>query len=167
MRFRWCAFATMIALALFACARQTTTLPAPPMTPTPTPGLKLTQPAESATPVFPVLTVDQVLNGFKLAGLEAQPDTNKRLDVPGSVLQDTKYVFFLVPSMGTDAGGIILAFSSQDNLTHANQYFRAQGWYTGLYYPWVYTRGNILLLINGILNNTQAEEYAASLNNVR
>jgi hypothetical protein len=158
---------TLVTLILFGCAQQPKTLPPPHMTVSPSPTLGLAQTVGSPTPIHTTWTVDQVLNGIRLVGLEAVPAQNQHLDVPADVLQDTEYIFFSVPGSGTDAGGLILAFSSQDNFMKTNKYLRDKGWYTGLYYPWVYTRGNILLLINGILSEPEARRYGAALNSVQ
>lgn len=106
-----------------------------------------------------------MLEAFQTAGLEADPvRLNDPRDLYGAHVGSGEYARFYVPSWGGDAGGLVFAFETEADLKATYQFYKDLGWYdSGLYYPWVATKDNILLQINGILSEEAAKRYLSVL----
>lgn len=128
------------------------------------------QPSSSPNPAtnFQKWTVKQILDAFASKDLEVgQVWMNDIRDLHGAPSLAVEFARFEVPSHGKDAGGIIFSFSSQADLEAVYKYHKDLGWYdSGLYYPWVFIKDNILLQINGILGETEAKEYGDILDSL-
>lgn len=113
-------------------------------------------------------TAQQVIDAFEAANLAVgEYRKNDPLDLAGAPLLAVEHIRFFDPSRGQDAGGVVFSFRSQEDLDTVYKYHKDSGWYdSGLYYPWVFVRANILLQINGILGKSEAQKYADVLANM-
>jgi len=129
-----------------------TAAPEPTATPLPTP---------TDTPFF-VYHVADVIDAFREAGLPADEGTP---DEPGGPAPSTEAEAyrFLIPSLGPDSGGRAFAFDSQELLDAKKAYYEA---FTGMLFSWVFTRGNILVQINGSLPKAEADNYNEVLQSI-
>ncbi len=59
---------------------------------------------------------------------------------------------------------MVFAFDSQEELNATYQFYEDLGWYeSGLYYPWVYIKDNVLLQLSGILDQRVADAFGEAL----
>jgi hypothetical protein len=157
-------------LGLSGCAGETAAVPPVPTLPTAT---LLSTPKHTSTSSptmvlaneFQKWTLQDVLDAFRTAKLEVgEVRKNDPSDLNGAPSAAVEFANFSVPSKGVYAGGLIFAFSSEADFQSVYSYYKNAGWYdSGLYYPWVYRKDNILLQINGILSDVEAEKYGDAL----
>jgi hypothetical protein len=125
----------------------------------------------SLTPThrFQRWSAQHVVDAFQAAGLEiGETKKNDSFYLAGISTQAVEFIRFFVSSRGVDAGGIVFSFSSQEDLDATYKAYKDAGWYdSGLYYPWVYVRANILLQMNGILSDAMAQKYIDVLRALR
>jgi len=165
------AFATLMILLLgLTFSSCTSTIATAPVTSTlqfvASPTIQHPNLTPSVTPnAFQKWTLQQVLDIFKTTRLEVgSVRKNNTFDLYGAPTVAVEFANFNVPSRGVDAGGLIFVFSSEADLQLVYKYYKDAGWYdSGLYYPWVFIKDNILLQINGILGEPQAKEYGDAL----
>jgi hypothetical protein len=136
-----------------------------PSTPTPEPTETL---EATATPAFQVLSIEQVVEAFRSAGLEVEnPHPMLREDfglVPYVAMEATR---FLVPSICPDCGGRIFSFANVQDLELTKNYYDELGRQSAMLFSWVFVKDNILVQINGDLPETQAREYENALENLK
>ncbi len=134
-----------------------------------TPTLTISIATASPTQPYQMWTARQVIDAFEAAGLETgEYHINDPLDLFGAPPLAVEFIRFFVPSRGQDAGGMVSSFASQEDFDMVYQHHKDLGWHdSGLYYPWVYVRDNILLQINGILSEPEAQKYADALDHMR
>lgn len=100
-----------------------------------------------------------------MAGLEVETDQENTLtDIHGAPDVAVESLRFNIPSKGQDAGGLIFIFANETDQNTVYTYYKELGWYdNGLYYPWVYQKDNVLLQINGIVDEFTADGYGNAL----
>ncbi len=106
----------------------------------------------------------EVIQAFRDAGLEVggsfpveQEENWDQRPVPKSYEEATR---FEIPSLGEDAGGRVFVFGSERELAAVRDYY---GGLTEDIRPYVYVEGNVLLQINHLLPEADAERYGAVL----
>jgi len=132
------------------------------VTPTPIPATPT--PEATATPVFQVWASPQAANAFSAAGLESvdvRPITKDDYGMaPMTAVEGSR---FLVPSLCADCGGRIFSFASQQDLEAIEAYYVELGRSSSLFFSWVFVKDNILVQINGDLDEGLARQYEAAL----
>lgn len=131
----------------------------PTYTPYPTP---TTIPSPTAT-ATPEINSDMVIAAFKAAGLEAEnPYTMVKNDYGAApfLCAGTR---FLVPSIGPDSGGRIFICGSQVDQDALAEYYNSLGRQSALFFSWVFTKGQVLVQINGNLPEATALQYEAAI----
>ena len=111
------------------------------------------------------LTVEDAVNAFKDAGLEVEDVTEMTKDDYGlAPMKADEGVRFLIPSLGEDSGGRIFSFSSQSDLDDTKAYYDNLGKESAMLFSWTIEKENILVQINGELEEEEYEKYKAALN---
>lgn len=72
-------------------------------------------------------------------------------------------VRFLIPSLGDGAGGRIFLCRNKADRDRLARYYRDIGKASALFYSWVFVKGNVVLQLNGDLEERRAKEYASSI----
>lgn len=110
------------------------------------------------------LTVDTVLESFKDAGLEVEnPKEMTKDDYGMAPMKAEEAKRFLIPSLGEDAGGRIFSFDNSKDLEQTKEYYDALGKESAMLFSWTATKDNILIQINGDLEEEEFEKYKKAL----
>ena len=100
------------------------------------------------------------LDAFKAAGLEAeQPRPMTSQDFKAAPYVAMESIRFFIPSLGPDNGGRILSFATQAGLEATKAYYVKLGEGNALLFSWVFSVENILVQINGSLDDAKAGQY--------
>jgi len=106
---------------------------------------------------------EKVVKTFQSNGLEA---TNSRpateADYGGAPMVAKDAMYFSIPSIGADEGGLVMAFESEENLVKAKTYFdeKAKSQET---FVRVFVRDNILVVLSGKLSEAESNQYEGVL----
>jgi len=129
-----------------------------------------TQPTEQPTEtkktekIEPKLTVDEVLQAFKAAGLEAEnPRDMTKQDYGFAPMKAQEAKRFFIPSLGEDAGGRIFSFDNMADLKQTKEFYDAAGRESAILFSWTIEKGNILVQLNGDLPKEKYEKYKKAL----
>lgn len=120
------------------------------------------QPAETekTEETKPKLTVDEVLQAFKDAGLEAEnPREMTKQDYGFAPMKAQEAKRFFIPSLGKDAGGRIFSFDNIADLKQTKEYYDAAGRESAILFSWTIEKGNILVQLNSDLPKEKYEKY--------
>jgi len=111
----------------------------------------------------------EVIDAFLNAGLAVGEYT---IDDPtewnvGSRESVTSYIRFFVPDKGLGAGGLVIECPDEQSRDVIYREYEALGYYeSGIYWPYVMKKDNILLQLNGMLTSEYAEQYFAVLDHL-
>ncbi|WP_156875381.1 stress protein [Virgibacillus sp. 6R] len=112
-------------------------------------------------------TADDVIKAFKDAGLEAEEPTEMTKDDYGvAPMKSDEGLRFLVPSIAEGAGGRVITYSNQDDLDEMKEYYDSLGEESAMLFSWTAKSGNVLLQINGDLEEDKFNEYKKALESV-
>ena len=127
----------------------------PPMMPPPRPPSWLMQQA-----LFYKWKSADVMTALKAQGLEAA-DVKAGLTVGALAAKES--TIFLIPSHGSDTGGVAASYESEEQLAEATNYYSSLN--TAPEAPaWrIFRKDNILLLISGRVPEGKAREYEKAL----
>jgi hypothetical protein len=121
-------------------------------------------PEVTATPKFALWTSAEVIQAFEDAGLEVtNPTKMTREDFGLAPYMTDDTTHFFIPSLCSDCGGRIFAFSDPVGLETTQNYYVALGEQSAAFDSWVFTKDNILVQINGDLDETKAKAYESTL----
>lgn len=110
------------------------------------------------------LTVDEVLQAFKDAGLEAEnPREMTKEDYGLAPMKAQEAKRFFIPSLGEDAGGRIFSFDNKADLKQTKEFYDSAGKESAILFSWTIEKGNILVQINGDLPKEKYEKYKKAL----
>ncbi|GAQ18531.1 stress protein [Oceanobacillus picturae] len=110
------------------------------------------------------LTNDDVVSAFKDAGLEAEEPTEMTKDDYGMApMKATEGTRFLIPSLGEDSGGRIFTYDNDSDLDQMKEYYDTLGEESAMFFSWTIKHKNVLVQINGDLEEETYEEYKAAL----
>jgi len=121
-----------------------------------------TQPTETETAenTEHKLRVDDVLQAFKDAGLEAENPREMTKDDYGlAPMKAQEAKRFFIPSLGEDAGGRVFSFNNVADLKQTKEYYDSLGKESAMFFSWTIEKGNILVQINGDLPKEEYEKY--------
>ncbi len=139
--------------------------PIPTLTPYPTytpyPTVTLTP---SATPTPDTLLIaSQIINAFISAGLEAEDPRRMTMDDYGPAPYVCYGTFFLIPSLGPDNGGRLFICNNPMDRDLLANYYQELGTEDALFFSWILIKDNILVQINGNLQETIARQYESAI----
>lgn len=112
----------------------------------------------SATPA-----PDDVISAFRSAGLEAENPTPmgpKDFGLAPYVCRGTR---FLIPSLGEDSGGRVLSCPSTGDRDAIAAYYVGLGKRSAALFSWVFVKGNVVVQINGDLDEALARKYESAI----
>lgn len=109
-------------------------------------------------------TPQAVIDAFRVAGLEAESPTEMGPGDYGLAPYVGEGVRFLIPSMGEDKGGRVIVVEDADERAQLVDYYESLGKTSAAFFSWVFTKGDIVVQINGSLAEDVARQYEAALN---
>ncbi|EQB35254.1 MULTISPECIES: hypothetical protein [Virgibacillus] len=113
------------------------------------------------------LTTDDVVSAFKDAGLEAEEPKEMTKDDYGiAPMKADEGVRFLIPSLGSDSGGRIFTYENDADLDEMKEYYDTLGEETAMLFSWTIKHENVLVQINGDLEESKYNEYKSALENI-
>ncbi len=121
-----------------------------------------------ALTILPTLTVadptaQDVISAFKNAGLEAENPTPMGPKNYGFAPYVCKGVRFLIPSLGEDSGGRILACPNAADRDAIAGYYERLAKKSAAFFSWVFVKGNVVVQINGDLEEEKARKYERAI----
>lgn len=72
-------------------------------------------------------------------------------------------VRFFIPSLGADSGGRIFICKKKSDRDRLASYYRELGKVSAWFFSWVFVKGDVVLQLNGQLDEHSAKEYASSI----
>jgi hypothetical protein len=127
-----------------------------------------TQPTAAAPSGFVVWDVQQVLDAFLAAGLEAADSRPMISDDYGLVpMLALDGIRFFIPSICSDCGGRIMSFADAEKLQIVCDYYGQMGRFSAVLFSWVFVKENILVQLNGELPEADARQYEAALSSLQ
>jgi hypothetical protein len=137
------------------------------VTATPIPASPI-QPSAAAPSGFVVWDVQQVLDTFLAAGLEATDSRPMISDDYGLVpMLALDGIRFFIPSICSDCGGRIMSFADAEKLQIVRDYYGQMGRFSAVLFSWVFVKDNILVQLNGELPEADARKYEAALSSLK
>jgi hypothetical protein len=109
------------------------------------------------------VTGDDVVQSFKDAGLEAENTRAMTKEDYGAAPYVCTGTRFFVPSLGPDNGGRIFICDNTEDRDLLTNYYTELGKSSALFFSWVFTKGNVVIQINGDLPEEQARKYEAAI----
>ncbi|KAB2332920.1 stress protein [Bacillus mesophilum] len=110
------------------------------------------------------LTVDESIEAFANAGLEAESPTEMTKDDYGMApMKAEEGKRILLPSLCEDCGGRVFSYDSQDDLEQMKAYYDEMGEESAMLFSWTIVHKNILVQLNGDLSEDQYKEYEKAL----
>jgi len=114
----------------------------------------------SATP-----TLDNVISAFRSAGLEAERPTPMGPKDYGLGPYVCQGIRFLIPSLGEDSGGRVLSCQNAADRDAIAAYYDGLGKRSAALFSWVFVKGNVVVQINGELDEALARKYEGAIPN--
>ncbi len=116
---------------------------------------------------FQEYKIDDVLTAFKDAGLEAEDAKEMTKDDYGMApMKAVEAKRFLIPSLGEDSGGRIFSFDNEEDLEQTKAYYDDLGKETAMLFSHTASNKNILIQINGDLEDKKFDKYKKVLNSL-
>ncbi len=141
--------------------------PIPTQTPYPTytpPPTSTPLPSPTIVPTVDAPTIaSNVITAFKNAGLEAENPTVMSPQDRGLAPNVCYGVHFFVPSIDPTAGGRVFVCQDPGEQAAIAGYYEALGKSSAAFFSWVFTKGNIVVQINGQLPEDKARQYEAAI----
>jgi len=109
------------------------------------------------------VTADDVISAFKDAGLEAEdirPMTKDDYGLAPYVCEGTR---FFIPSLGQDKGGRLYVCDNDKDRDLLTDFYTEAGRTSAIFFSWVFTKGNIVVQINGDLPEDTARQYESAI----
>jgi hypothetical protein len=124
--------------------------------------------APSATPPFQRWTSAQVVDAFRAAGIEVSGARAMTAEDYGPAPQDASDgMIFSMPSVGEGRVCRVFSFSTPSALETLRAFYVEPDSTIGIYFSWLYTRGNILLRVDGKVPEDVAKKYEAVLEGMK
>lgn len=122
----------------------------------------------AAAPATKAVTPDNVIAAFKAAGLEADTPAKMAAADYGQAPFVCEGTRFIIPSLGKTAdgqgkGGRVFVCPNTADRDKLAGYYQALAKSSAAFFSHVFTKGNIVLQINGELKEDQAKKYEAAL----
>lgn len=94
---------------------------------------------------------------FRASGVEIGDVREMTVEDYGLAPKAAEGLRFTIPSLGSDSGGRIMRYDSQDDLARAKAYYDDLGKQSAAFFSYTFTRGDILVQVNGQLPKDQAD----------
>ena len=114
-------------------------------------------------PVMAAKNLDSIVDEFENSGLEFEDATHMGPSDYGAApfLCDGEH--FFIPSLGGGAGGRVFVCKKKADRDRLASYYRELGKSSALFFSWVFVKGNVVLQLNGNLDEHTAKEYASTI----
>jgi hypothetical protein len=109
------------------------------------------------------ITGPDVVNAFRAAGLEAEDPHPMTVDDYGFAPYVCDGTRFLIPSLGEDSGGRVFVCRDEDDHESLGAYYEDLGEGSAAFFSWVFEEGDVLVQINGELDEATARQYEAAI----
>lgn len=109
------------------------------------------------------VTGDDVVAAFRAAGLEAEDTRSMTVDDYGFAPYVCDGTRFLIPSLGEDSGGRVLICDDEDDQESLRAYYEDLGEGTAAFFSWVFEEDDVLVQLNGELDEETARQYEAAI----
>ena len=139
-----------------------TQTPYPTYTPIPSP-TRIPSPTVAPTPDSHAI-IAELIAAFKSAGLEAESPYQMGHQDYGLAPYVCYGVRFLIPSLGLDKGGRLFVCADPGEQAALAGYYQAFGKGSAAFFSWVFVKGNVIVQINGDLEEATARQYESVLN---
>ena len=106
---------------------------------------------------------EDVIASFKRTGLEAEKPTKMRPKDYGMAPYVCTGLRFLIPSLGADSGGRIFACPNDADRDAIARYYQDLGRRSAAFFSWVFVKGNVVVQINGDLDDQTSEKYKEAI----
>ena len=116
-----------------------------------------------ATTSYAAPTAEDVIAAFKRVGLEAENPTPMKPKNYGLAPFVCKGVRFLIPSLGEDNGGRVLACPNAEDRDAIAGYYERLAKKSAAFFSWVFVKGNTVVQINGDLDEETAKKYERAI----
>ncbi len=109
------------------------------------------------------LTANNIVDSFISADLEVvQPEPMKKDDY-GLAPYVCEGTHFFIPSLCEDCGGRIFICDTDEDLELLKNYYEELGRVSAVFFSWVLTKDNVLIQINGALDEDVAKKYEEAI----
>jgi hypothetical protein len=105
------------------------------------------------------ITGDDVIASFKASNLEAENSFKMGPDDYGFAPFVCEGTRFFIPSLGENNGGRVFICENQEELKSLEEYYQELGKTSAMFYSWTFHKDNILVQINGSLDEDIAMKY--------
>lgn len=112
------------------------------------------------------ITLEALIAAFKSARLEAEGPTLMSHTDYGLAPYLCKGAHFYTPSVCSDCGGRVFVCPNQDDLNALQSYYQELGRQSAALYSWVFSKNNVLIQINGDMQESVARNYETVLNSI-
>ena len=136
-----------------------TQTPYPTYTPFPTATFT---PTATSTPEASSIA-SQIIAAFKTAGLQAENPHQMSKDEYGVAPYVCYGIRFLIPSLGPDNGGRLFVCNDIADRDLLVNYYQELGRASALFFSWVFVKDNVIVQINGDLQETIARQYESAI----
>lgn len=109
------------------------------------------------------MTLDQIVEEMSDSGLEFENPTRMQPRDYGMAPYLCDGSRFLIPSLGRNAGGRVFVCKNKADRDALAGYYRKLGKTSAVAFSWVFVKGNVVLQLNGNLDEHKAKEYASSI----
>lgn len=114
------------------------------------------------------LKPNDVIKAFKDAGLEAEsPKKMTKDDFGMAPMKSEDGLRFMIPSLGDDAGGRIISYENSEDLNEMKKYYDDLGKESAMFFSWTTKHENILVQINGDLEENKFKKYEEALHKLK
>jgi hypothetical protein len=110
-----------------------------------------------------VTGTDDVVAAFREAGLEAEDPRPMTVDDYGFAPYICDGTRFLIPSLGKDSGGRVFVCADEDDQATLRGYYEDLGEGSAALFSWVFEEDDVLVQINGELDEATARRYEAAI----
>lgn len=117
----------------------------------------------SAHGALAAMTVDKVVEEMGDSGLEFERPTRMQPRDYGMAPYLCDGARFLIPSLGRDSGGRVFVCKNKADRNALADYYRKLGKTSAIAFSWVFVKGNVVLQLNGNLDEKTAKEYGSSI----
>ncbi|BAC14884.1 hypothetical protein [Oceanobacillus iheyensis HTE831] len=113
------------------------------------------------------ITTDDVISAFNDAGLEAEsPSEMTNEDYGIAPMKADEGVRFLIPALGEDSGGRVFTYSDESDLDEMKEHYDSMGEESAMLFSWTIKHKNVLVQINGDLEEDTYNEYKSALESI-
>lgn len=116
-----------------------------------------------ATSANAALTLEKVVDVFADSGLDFEQPTKMQARDYGMAPYVCEGARFLLPTLGRDSGGRVFVCKNKADRDRLATYYKNLGKQSAAFFSWVFVKGNVVLQLNGKLDEDAAKEYGSTI----